>query len=189
MRANNPVANAGRNCQIGNFAGARSGSIPTSSTGRRSKPPSTRCPTYGNRGGALREQNRRQAPFKRAAELRLRSSTSSIRATYSPSTCGMHHMSLRYSATIRGSSAHLVQGAGFTDSANKGIRSESQSTPVIRLAPCLPLANFPRAFDCPDPSPDRQGGARGSAEVSGLALSLLRLPDVSAPQPLLATLS
>ena len=98
-------------------------------------------------------------------------------------------MSLRYSATIRGSSAHLVQGAGFTDSANKGIRSESQSTPVIRLAPSLSLTVFPRAFDCPDPSPDRQGGARGSAEVSGLALSLLRLPDESRPQPLRATLS
>jgi hypothetical protein len=82
-----------------------------------------------------------------------------------------------------------VQGAGFTDSANKGIRSESQSTPVIRLAPSLPLTGFPRAFDCPDPSPDRQGGARGSAEVSGLALSLLRRPDGSHPQPLRATLS
>ncbi|WP_456679910.1 reverse transcriptase domain-containing protein [Bradyrhizobium sp. USDA 3311] len=57
-------------------------------------------------------------------------------------------------AAIRGSSAHLVQGAGFTNSANKGIRSESQSTSVIRLAPCLPLAGFPRTFDCPDPSPD-----------------------------------
>nr|WP_253610553.1 MULTISPECIES: plasmid pRiA4b ORF-3 family protein [unclassified Bradyrhizobium] len=54
-------------------SGARSGSIPTSSIGRRSKPPSTRCPTHGNRGDAPREQNRRQAPFKRAAELRLRS--------------------------------------------------------------------------------------------------------------------
>ncbi|WP_370141689.1 transposase family protein [Bradyrhizobium yuanmingense] len=32
---------------------------------------------------------------------------------------------------------------GIPDSANKGIRSESQSTPVIRLAPCLPLADFP----------------------------------------------
>lgn len=44
-------------------SGARNGSIPTSSTGRRSKPPSTRCPTHGNRGDAPREQNRRQAPF------------------------------------------------------------------------------------------------------------------------------
>lgn len=93
------------------------------------------------------------------------------------------------SASIKGSSAHLVKGAGFTDSANKGIRSESQSTPVIRLAPSLPLTCFLRACDCRDPSPDRQGGARGSAEVSGLALSLLRLPDGSRPQPLRATLS
>lgn len=71
---------------------------------------------------------------------------------------------------------------------HKGIRSESQSTPVIRLAPSLPLTGFLRAFDCRDPSPDRQG-ARGSAEVSGLALSLLWLPDGSCPQPLRAALS
>ncbi|WP_345947034.1 hypothetical protein [Bradyrhizobium sp. 174] len=38
---------------------------------KASRPPSTRCPTHGNRGDAPREQNRRQAPFKRAAELRL----------------------------------------------------------------------------------------------------------------------
>ena len=53
-------------------SGARSGSIPTSSTGRRLRPPSTRCPTHGSRGDAPRGQNRRQAPIKRAAELRLR---------------------------------------------------------------------------------------------------------------------
>jgi len=29
------------------------------------------CPTHGYRGDAPREQNRRQAPFKRAAKLRL----------------------------------------------------------------------------------------------------------------------
>ncbi|MGY2935022.1 hypothetical protein ACVWZ6_004624 [Bradyrhizobium sp. GM6.1] len=40
--------------------------------GRPSRPPSTRCPTHGSRGAASRAQNRRQAPFKRAAELRLR---------------------------------------------------------------------------------------------------------------------
>ncbi|RWN68495.1 MAG: hypothetical protein EOS16_35595 [Mesorhizobium sp.] len=32
-------------------------------------------------------------------------------------------------ATIKGSSAYLVQIAGFTDGANKFIESESQSTP------------------------------------------------------------
>lgn len=38
---------------------------------------------------------------------------------------------------------YLVQGAGFTNSANESIRSESQSTPGIRLARSLPLTAFP----------------------------------------------
>ena len=38
---------------------------------RRSRPPSTHCRKNGSRGGAPRAQNRRQAPIKRAAELRL----------------------------------------------------------------------------------------------------------------------
>jgi hypothetical protein len=50
---------------------ARSSSIPTSSTGRRSRRPSTHCPTNGNRGDAPRGQNRRQPPIKTAAKLRL----------------------------------------------------------------------------------------------------------------------
>ena len=54
-------------------SGARSSLIPTLSTGRRSRPPSTRCPTHGSRGVALRGQNRRQAPIERAAASRLRS--------------------------------------------------------------------------------------------------------------------
>ena len=64
---------------------------------------------------------------------------------------------------------------------------ESQSTPVIRRAPCLPLADFPRALDCRDPSPDRQVGARGTPEGGGIVLPLLRLPDAPRPQPLHAT--
>lgn len=44
-----------------------------------------------------------------------------------------------------------MHGAGFTEDANEAIRLESQSTSVIRLAPCLPLVGFSRAFDCPDP--------------------------------------
>ena len=60
---------------------ARSGSIPTSSIRRRSKPRSTRCPTQGNRDDAPREQNRRQAPFKRAAELRLPSTPNAAPAS------------------------------------------------------------------------------------------------------------
>ncbi len=52
-------------------SGAPSGSIPTSSTGRHLRPPSTRCQTYGSRGDAPRGQNKRQAPIKRAAALRL----------------------------------------------------------------------------------------------------------------------
>lgn len=46
-------------------SGPRSDSIPTSSTGGRSRPPSTRCPTHGSRGVAPPGQNRRQAPIKR----------------------------------------------------------------------------------------------------------------------------
>ncbi|WP_404538505.1 plasmid pRiA4b ORF-3 family protein [Bradyrhizobium sp. USDA 223] len=46
-------------------------SIPTSSTGRRSRPPSTHCPEFGSRGLAPRGSNKRQASIKRAAELRL----------------------------------------------------------------------------------------------------------------------
>ncbi|WP_311979899.1 plasmid pRiA4b ORF-3 family protein [Bradyrhizobium diazoefficiens] len=61
-------------------SGARSGSIPTSSTGRRSRPPSTHCPEFGSRAGTSCEQNRRQAPFKRVAELRLRCVSSSMTA-------------------------------------------------------------------------------------------------------------
>jgi hypothetical protein len=49
-------------------------SIPTSSTGRRSRPPSTHCPEFGSHDGTSCDQNRRQAPIKRAAALRLRSS-------------------------------------------------------------------------------------------------------------------
>ncbi len=52
-------------------SGVRSSSIPTSSTGGRSKPPSTHCRKYGSRAGAPRAQNRRQAPIKWASELRL----------------------------------------------------------------------------------------------------------------------
>lgn len=40
---------------------------------------------------------------------------------------------------------------------------------MIRLAPSLPLTSVPRAFDRSDPPQGRQGGARGSAEVCGLA--------------------
>src|ERR1700721_2732393 len=53
-------------------SGARSGSIPTSSTGRRSRPPSTHCPEFGSHAGKSCDQNSRQEPIKRAAELRLR---------------------------------------------------------------------------------------------------------------------
>ncbi|WP_247772775.1 plasmid pRiA4b ORF-3 family protein [Bradyrhizobium sp. 192] len=47
-------------------------SIPTLSTGRRSRPPSTHCRKYGSGAGAPRVQNRRQAPIKWASERRLR---------------------------------------------------------------------------------------------------------------------
>jgi Plasmid pRiA4b ORF-3-like protein len=53
-------------------SGAPSSLIPTSSTGRRSRPQSTHCRKYGSRAGAPRVQNRRQAPIKWASELRLR---------------------------------------------------------------------------------------------------------------------
>ncbi|WP_245343903.1 plasmid pRiA4b ORF-3 family protein [Bradyrhizobium japonicum] len=53
--------------------------IPTSSTGRRSRPPSTHCRKYGSRAGAPRVQNRRQAPIKWASDLRLRSTKRTIR--------------------------------------------------------------------------------------------------------------
>ncbi|MCG2632355.1 plasmid pRiA4b ORF-3 family protein [Bradyrhizobium sp. WYCCWR 13023] len=52
-------------------SGAPSSSIPTSSTGRRLRPPSMHCRKYGSLGDAPRAQNSRQAPSKRAAELRL----------------------------------------------------------------------------------------------------------------------
>lgn len=48
-------------------------SIPTSSTGRRSRPPSTHCPEFGSHDGTSCDKNRRQAPIERAAALRLRS--------------------------------------------------------------------------------------------------------------------
>ncbi|WP_027038987.1 hypothetical protein, partial [Mesorhizobium ciceri] len=50
---------------------------------------------------------------------------------------------LWYGAAIRGSSAYLVQGPGFTGGANESIESESQSTPVIR--PCsMPSVRWSR---------------------------------------------
>src|SRR6478736_9374977 len=52
-------------------AGARSGSIPTLSIELSSRLPSTHCRKNGNRVGEPGGQNRRQAPIKRAAELRL----------------------------------------------------------------------------------------------------------------------
>ncbi|UGY20624.1 plasmid pRiA4b ORF-3 family protein [Bradyrhizobium septentrionale] len=39
-------------------SGARSGSIPTSSTGRRLRPPSTHCPEFGSHAGKSCDQNR-----------------------------------------------------------------------------------------------------------------------------------
>src|SRR5258708_25360898 len=52
-------------------SGARSGLNPKSSTGRRSTQPSMHCPEFGNHAGTSCNQNRRQEPIKRAAELRL----------------------------------------------------------------------------------------------------------------------
>ena len=52
-------------------SGGPNSSIPMSSTGRRSRPPSTHCPESGSHDGTSCDQNRRQAPIKRAAELRL----------------------------------------------------------------------------------------------------------------------
>jgi hypothetical protein len=44
---------------------------PKSSTGRRSRPPSTLWPKFGSHDGTSCDQNRRQAPIERAAALRL----------------------------------------------------------------------------------------------------------------------
>ena len=63
---------------------ARSGSIPTSSTERRSRLPSTRYPEFGSHAGKSCDQNSRQEPIKRAVELRLRMINSFMCWSFSP---------------------------------------------------------------------------------------------------------